>query len=206
VGAAQRVPASGGVGVASGEKVATRPTASTGIRNYARFRRLPITGDRTYLRTPVLVGPPERAPAGRRAAHSMRELSGGVHCALMIGASPRAPDMLRQASPFAGLSRACRLRSAALPMRRRSAATYLWSGDGGNRARVRDRVQDGVYERSRRSGSHPSLASPAGLRRASLIGVSPRSAQAGVPGVSLLSDSACSRRRLRVPRLGPSVC
>src|SRR3954451_145822 len=34
--------------------------------------------------------------------------------------------------------------------------------------------------------------------------LSPRSAQADLPGVILLSDSASSRRRLRVPRLRPS--
>jgi site-specific DNA recombinase len=42
-------------------------------------------------------------------------------------------------------------------------------GDGGNRTRVRDRVQGGVYECVRRSGSRPPLASPAGLRRTSPI-------------------------------------
>jgi SAM-dependent methyltransferase len=42
------------------------------------------------------------------------------------------------------------------------------SGDGGNRTHVRDRAKDGFYERSRRSVSHPPLAAPAGLRRASL--------------------------------------
>jgi hypothetical protein len=36
--------------------------------------------------------------------------------------------------------------------------------------------------------------------------VSPRSAQADLAGVILLSDSAGSRRRLRVPRSLPSVC
>ncbi len=42
------------------------------------------------------------------------------------------------------------------------------SGDGGNRTHVRDRAQDGVYERIRRSVSRPPLATPAGLKGASL--------------------------------------
>jgi hypothetical protein len=62
-------------------------------------------------------------------------------------------------------------------------------GDGGNRTHVRDRAQDGVYERIRRSISHPPLATPAGLRRASLRRCPPRGR--GSPrGVSLLSESA----------------
>jgi len=64
VGATQRVPASGGVGAASGSDV-----------NAGR----------------LLGGPPEREPAGRRAVHGARELGGGVHGALMVAAS-RAPE------------------------------------------------------------------------------------------------------------------
>src|SRR3954451_19254033 len=63
MGAAQRVPASGGVGVAS-----RRDGGDAGRR---------------------LVGPPERAPASRRAVHGAKELGGGVHGVLMIGRERR---------------------------------------------------------------------------------------------------------------------
>src|SRR3954453_1025094 len=45
--------------------------------------------------------------------------------------------------------------------------------------------------------SRPRLATPAGLGGASPIERAPRSAQAGVPEVILLADSADPRRRLR---------
>ena len=61
-------------------------------------------------------------------------------------------------------------------------ANQGFSGDGGNRTHVRNRVKGGVYEYVRRSGSHPPLASPAGLRKGQPDQRSPRAAQAGVPG------------------------
>jgi hypothetical protein len=76
VGAAQRVPASGGVGVAS-----RRESGDAGRR---------------------LVGPPERAPAGRQAVHSAKGLSGGVHRALhdrRIGRERRTGCGRRHGSP-----------------------------------------------------------------------------------------------------------
>src|SRR3954464_13296375 len=73
MGAAQRVPAAGGVGVAS-----RRDGGDAGRR---------------------LVGPPERAPASRRAVHGAKELSGGVHGALMLGRERRTLCGRRHACP-----------------------------------------------------------------------------------------------------------
>jgi hypothetical protein len=54
-------------------------------------------------------------------------------------------------------------------------------GDGGNRTHVRGRVRDGVYERSRLSGSRLPLAVPTGLREASPLGV-PAASRASAAG------------------------
>src|SRR2546425_13373230 len=50
-------------------------------------------------------------------------------------------------------------------------ATNRANGDAGNRTRVRGRVQDGFYERSRLSVSRLPLASPAGVRETSPLDV-----------------------------------
>jgi hypothetical protein len=79
-------------------------------------------------------------------------------------------------------------------------ASHCWSGDGGNRTHVRDRVKDGFYERIRRSMSRSSVAIAGEVGRRQPQKMSPdrlRQASRGDPA----SDSTWPRRRLRGPRL-----
>src|SRR5215210_1811717 len=79
---------------------------------------------------------------------------------------------LRESAPRLGLSVG------------RSAPRYFSlrdNGDGGNRTHVRGRVRDGVYERSRLSGSRLPLAVPTGLRETSPLGV-PAASRASAVG------------------------
>ncbi len=73
------------------------------------------------------------------------------------------------------------------PPVRRAVRILCRGGDGGNRTRVRGRVDGGVYERSRRSELRPRLASPAGLSSASSLSV-PGSEGANPHRASLLID------------------